>query len=78
MLPDFASVKRRANRDLFRWVCHQVPVLTPLIQGVGTFRQHEARLLRMVRRDESEDSLARQSEFWLPLARPGCKASGST
>src|SRR6266849_1523743 len=70
MLPDLATVKRRANRDLLRWVRLQVPVLTPLIQGIGTFRQHEGRLLRMVRRDESEDTSGlRQSEFSLALER---------
>jgi hypothetical protein len=70
MLPDFATVKRRANRDLFRWVRQQVPVLTPLIRGVGTFRQHEGTVLRLVRADESEEASGlRPSEFTFALER---------
>jgi hypothetical protein len=70
MLPDLAKVKSRANRDILRWVRQQIPVVTPLIQGVATFRQHEGRVGRMIRTDDSEASIDyHQSEFRFELNR---------
>lgn len=70
MLPDFTKVKTRANRDLLRWVRQQVPAVTPLIQGVASFRQHEGKVGRMVRPDDSQETIAyRQSEFKFVLER---------
>ena len=57
MLPDFTRVKTRANRDLLRWAHQQVPAVAPLLQGVATVRQHEGRVGRIVRQDESEASI---------------------
>ena len=68
MLPDFTKVKTRANRDLLRWVRKQIPAVTPLLQGVGTFQQHEGKIGKIVHADESEDSIDYQpasSEFVL-------------
>ena len=56
MLPDFVRVKRRTERQLLRWLEEQIPELTPLVKGVQRFRQHEGRLGRIVRSDESETS----------------------
>jgi hypothetical protein len=53
MLPDFPKAKGRLNRDLLRWVQGQIPTITPLLQGVPTFRQHEGRLGSIVRQDQS-------------------------
>ncbi len=49
MLPDLTKIKSRANRDLLRWVRQQVPAVTPLIQGVATFRQHEGKVGKIIR-----------------------------
>ena len=57
MLPNFTKVRTRANRDLLRWVRQQIPALTPLLHGVATFQQHEGKIGRIVRADESEDSI---------------------
>ena len=57
MLPDFTGVKTRVNRDLLRRVRQQVPVVAPLMQGVATFHQHEGKIGRIVRADESEDPI---------------------
>ena len=57
MLPDFTRVKTRANRDLLRRVRQQVPAVAPLMQGVATFHQHEGKIGRIVRADESEDPI---------------------
>jgi hypothetical protein len=54
MLPDFPKAKARLNRDLLRWVREQIPALTPLLQGIQTFRQHEGRVANIVRQDQSE------------------------
>ncbi len=62
MLPDFIKAKSRANRDLLRWVRRQIPAVTPLIQGVATFHQHEGKIGRMVHPDESEDTIDYQPE----------------
>ena len=70
MFPDFAKVKRRANRDLLRWVETQVPQLSPLIQGVATLQQHEGEIGKLVRSDGSEATLDYpKSEFKLELSR---------
>ena len=70
MLPDFAKVKRRSNRDLLRWVQAQVPQLSPLIQGVATLQQHEGEIGKLVRSDGSEATLDYpKSEFKLELSR---------
>jgi len=64
MLPDFTKVKSRVNRDLLRWVRAQVPAVTPLIQGISTFRQHEGKIGKIVRNDASEAAIEyRQSSF---------------
>jgi hypothetical protein len=64
MLPDFTKVKARVNRDLVRWVQQQIPAVTPLIQGIATFRQHEGKVAKIVRTDKSEDGIEyRQSSF---------------
>jgi hypothetical protein len=57
MLPDFTLAKARANRDLLRWVQRQIPAVTPLIQGVAAFRQHEGKIGKLVRSDESEHTI---------------------
>ena len=57
MLPDFTKAKSRANRDLLRWVRKQIPAVTPLIQGVATFNQHEGKVVKMVRADDSEATI---------------------
>jgi hypothetical protein len=57
MLPDFTKAKSRANRDLLRWVRKQIPAVTPLIQGVATFNQHEGTVVKMVRADDSEATI---------------------
>ena len=57
MLPDFTGVKTRVNRDLLRRVRQQVPAVAPLMQGVATFHQHEGKIGRIVRADESEDPI---------------------
>jgi hypothetical protein len=70
MLPDFRKVKSRANRDLLRWVRQQVPAVTPLIQGVARFAQHEGSIGRMVRTDDSEETIDyRPSAFKFGLER---------
>ncbi len=64
MLPDFPKAKGRLNRDLLRWVREQVPAITPLLQGVPTFRQHEGRSGSIVRQDQSEAGIEyHQSSF---------------
>ena len=55
MLPDFARVKARANRDLLRWARQQIPAVAPLMQGVAAFRQHEGKIGKIVREDWSGD-----------------------
>ena len=57
MLPDFTRAKDRANRDLLRWVGQQTPSVAPLLRRVSTVRQHEGRVGRIVRQDESEASI---------------------
>lgn len=57
MLPDFPKVKRRTGREFFRQVEARIPALTPLLQGVAKFRQHEGRTGRIVRTDNSEGEL---------------------
>ena len=57
MLPDFTRIKTRVNRDLLRWVRRQIPAVAPLMQGVATFHQHEGKVGKIVREDESEDSI---------------------
>lgn len=57
MLPDFGRVKKRANRDLSRWVRQQVPAVTPLVRGVATLNQHEGRVSVMTRLDASESTI---------------------
>ena len=57
MLPDFTRAKDRANRDLLRWVGQQIPAVAPLLRGVSTVRQHEGKVGRIVRQDESEASI---------------------
>jgi hypothetical protein len=70
MLPDFTKVKSRANRNLLRWVRHQIPAVTPLIQGITTFRQHEGKAGTIVRTDKSEAGIDyRQSEFEFVIDR---------
>jgi|CZLA01.1.fsa_nt_gi hypothetical protein len=70
MLPDFTKVKSRANRDLLRWVQQQIPAVTPLIQGITTFRQHEGRVGTIVRTDKSEAGIEyRQSSFEFVIDR---------
>ena len=70
MLPDFPEVKNRASRDLLRWIRHQVPNVTPIIQGIATFRQHEGRIGTIVRADDSQDTIDYQpSEFAFSLDR---------
>lgn len=56
MLPDFERVKAYANRNLLQWVDRQVPAAAPLLQGVARFRQHEGRVVSIVRQDNSVDS----------------------
>ena len=55
MLPDFKRVKTRVNRELLRLVHRQIPVVAPLMQGMATFHQHEGKIGKIVRADESED-----------------------
>lgn len=70
MLPDFTKAKARANRDLLRWVQKQVPLVTPLIRGVQTFRQHEGRAGTIVRVDASEAPIEYKEEgFEFTLTR---------
>ena len=57
MLPDFTRAKDRANRDLLRWVGQQIPAVAPLLRRVSTVRQHEGKVGRIVRQDESEASI---------------------
>jgi len=74
MLPDFTKAKSRANRDLLRWVRRQIPAVTPLIRGVASFHQHEGKIGRMVRPDESEDTIDYQPEsFEFVLSRDEMK-----
>ena len=54
MLPDFTRVKIRANRDLVEWARQQIPAVAPLLRGVATIRQHEGKVGKIVRTDESE------------------------
>jgi hypothetical protein len=70
VLPDFVRVKRRTERQLLRWLEEQIPELTPLVKGVQRFRQHEGRLGRIVRSDESEGVLNYpKAEFQLEVSR---------
>lgn len=70
MLPDFTKAKSRANRDLLRSVRKQIPAVTPLIQGVATFNQHEGKVVKMVRADDSEATIDyRQEQFEFALDR---------
>lgn len=70
VLPDFVRVKGRTERQLLRWLEEQIPELTPLVKGVQRFRQHEGRLGRIVRSDESEGVLNYpKAEFQLEVSR---------
>ena len=70
VLPDFAKVKARAERDLLRAVQQQVPLFAPLLKGVATFRQHEGRGSHLTREDNSTSTTEyRRSEFSFTLSR---------
>lgn len=70
MLPDFIKAKRNLNRNLARWVQLQIPLLTPLLAGIATFRQHEGKQARITRADNSEGQIEyRQSSFEFAMTR---------
>ena len=57
MLPDFTRVKTCVNRDLLRWASRQIPVVAPLLREVAKYRQHEGNAGKIVREDESENTI---------------------
>jgi hypothetical protein len=57
MLPDFVKVKKRTHRDFLRNIQQQIPNIAPLLKGIASFRQHEGKIGRMVREDESESTI---------------------
>jgi hypothetical protein len=70
MLPDFIKVKRNINRNLAKWVQEQIPLLTPLLAGIATFRQHEGKQARVTRTDDSEREIEyHQSSFEFVMTR---------
>jgi hypothetical protein len=74
MLPDFPEAKERALRLLLKWVQDQVPILTPLLAGVGHFRVHEGKLPKDPRLDKREDGKPfGQIEYELTLKREDMK-----
>jgi hypothetical protein len=68
MLPDYGNVKARLQRDLLRWAQAQIPVAAPILKGIARFRQHEGRIGRLTRVDQSESNIdygRSESEFSL-------------
>ena len=74
MLPDFKRAKACANRRLLQWAHRQVPAAAPLLQGVAVFRQHEGKVISVVRQDRSEASTSYRSiQVELPMSREEMK-----
>lgn len=70
MFPDFAKAKARTQRDFLRSVERQVPNLTPLLQGIAKFRQHEGRNSQLTRLDDSTQTTNyRRAEFSFTMSR---------
>lgn len=76
MLPDFIRVKRNLNRSLMKWVQLQIPLLTPLLSGIATFKQHEGKQARIIRIDKSEGEIEyHQSSFEFTMSRDEMRSS---
>jgi hypothetical protein len=76
MLPDFIRVKRNLNRNLVKWMQLQIPLLTPLLVGIATFRQHEGKQARITRTDKSEGKIEyHQLRFEFAMSRDEMKCS---
>ena len=70
MFPDFVRAKARAQREFLRRVERQVPKLSPLLQGIAKFRQHEGRESQLTRLDDSRETTNyRRAEFSFTMSR---------
>ena len=68
MLPDYRKIKARVQREFMKWAQSQIPVASPLLKGIAKFRQHEGRIGRLRRVDQSESTIdygRSESEFSL-------------
>jgi hypothetical protein len=68
MLPDYGKIKARVQREFMKWAQSQIPVASPLLKGIAKFRQHEGRIGRLRRVDQSESTIdygRSESEFVL-------------
>jgi hypothetical protein len=57
MLPDYGKIKARVQREFMKWANLQIPLTSPLLKGIAKFRQHEGRLGRLRRADQSESTI---------------------
>jgi hypothetical protein len=62
MLPDYPKIKNHARRLLLRWAREQAPTLSPLLDRVSRFRQHEGRSGELIRDDSTT------AQFTYPLS----------